>query len=71
MVKFKNKNSIKNVECSNSNIRGKRSKLVSFYCVGCNGVHIDYPIKNIIILDEENLICREKCEEIIKIVQND
>ena len=70
-MEFKNESSIENIEHSNSNIRGKRSKLVSFYCIGCNGVHIDYPIKDIIIIDKENLICREKRKEIIKIVQND
>ena len=70
-MEFKNESSIENIEHSNSNIRGKRSKLVSFYCIGCNGVHIDYPIKDIIIIDKENLICREKRKEITKIVQND
>jgi len=47
MIEFKNGSKIKCILTSN-NVRGKRSKLIGFYCANCHDVHENYPLKNII-----------------------
>lgn len=60
-MKFKNGSEIENIKTTDT-IRGKRSELVSFYCVGCKKMHIDYPVRNIIILNENDVICKEQAK---------
>lgn len=61
MIEFKNGSKIKCVLTSN-NVRGKRSKLIGFYCANCHDVHENYPLKNIIWIDANILACKESCE---------
>lgn len=53
---------------STSNCRGKRSELITFHCVNCDKVHVDYPIKDLMVFGEESLItmCRQSFENILK-----
>ncbi len=57
-IKLKNGSIIEVIETKNSN-RSKRSKLISFYCSGCSDIHINYPIKNMIITNEKYMFCKE------------
>lgn len=50
---------------SDSNIRGSRSKLISFYCVSCGCVHEDCLIKDMIIIDDDIWMCRESYTKVI------
>ena len=44
-----------------------RSKLMSFYCDGCDCVHIDYPIKDVYCSKSEiYMICKESAEKLHK-----
>lgn len=38
-------------------VRGNRSKLVSFYCPYCDIIHVDYPIKDVLRV-EDLLLCK-------------
>ena len=69
-IKFKNGSKIECYESTSCNVRGNRSKLISFYCVNCNTIHVDYPIKNMMIFGEENLttMCRESFEKILELL---
>lgn len=66
-IKFKNGSEITTVK-SNSNFKSKRSELISFYCINCDEVHIDYPISKMMIFGEEDLVtmCSESFEKVIK-----
>ena len=45
--------------------RGKRSELMSFYCDGCDCVHVDYPIKDIYSTESEMyMMCKESAEKL-------
>lgn len=58
VFEFKNGSIIQTVNTSNCNIRGKRAELIGFYCRWCNCVHIDYPMKDTIMVDND--ICCNK-----------
>lgn len=60
-LKFKNGSTIKSVDIID-NVRGKRSELIGFYCNWCKCVHMDYPIKDIIILHRD-IYCNRILEE--------
>lgn len=62
MIEFKNGSKIECIPAFN-NIRGKRSELIGFYCMVCDGVHVDYLIKNIRWIDN-NMVCKEGYERI-------
>ena len=63
-IKLKNGSEIKTIN-ENKNVRGERSKLLSFYCDFCNKYHIDYPIKDTVIIRKKNMmVCKESAEEI-------
>lgn len=62
MIEFKNGSKIKCLPKSDS-VRSKRSKLIGFYCVLCNAIHMDYPIKNIRWIGD-NMVCKESQESI-------
>jgi len=50
-IKFENGSKIISIENSDTNGRGKRSELISFCCKYCDCIHVDYPIKDITIID--------------------
>lgn len=66
-IKFNNGNIIEYV-ASASNCRGKRSELITFYCINCDEVHVDYPIKDMLVFGEENLItmCRQSYDSVLE-----
>jgi hypothetical protein len=64
-IEFKN-GSIMEALDSASNCRGSRSKLISFYCYNCGCVHVDYPIKNMMIISDNLQMCKESFEKVIK-----
>jgi len=52
---------------SNSNVvRGKRSKLISFYCVNCKQMHIDVPTEEFMYVNENVTMCKTSYESVIK-----
>ena len=62
---FINGSEITSIESKDTNIRGKRSELLSFYCDGCDCVHVDYPIKNVYYTkSEEYMMCKESAEKL-------
>lgn len=61
MIEFKNGSKIGCIPVSN-NVRGKRSELIGFYCISCDGVHVDYLIKNIRWIGD-NMVCKEGYEQ--------
>lgn len=45
------------------NLRGNRSKLISFYCPHCNVVHVDYNyVDNLIFRVEGEIYCEKVME---------
>ena len=64
MIEFKNGSKIKCISASDS-VRSRRSELIGFYCYNYHNVHVDYPIKNIIWIDD-NMVCKESCEKIFE-----
>lgn len=50
--------------------KGNRSKVASFYCDFCDIIHVDYPIKKLIVLHMDNnldvMCCTKSYEETIK-----
>ena len=60
-IKLKNGSEIKTIN-ENKNVKGERSKLLSFYCDFCNKYHIDYPIEDIIVAREKDvsiMVCQK------------
>lgn len=56
---------------SKNNIRGKRSELIGFYCVGCEDVHEDYPMKKLAMVDNDMWMCKESFDVISKEIQKE
>lgn len=52
-LKFKNGNIIETIKVPDNVVRGKRSELIGFYCKYCDCVHVDYPLKNTFIIDND------------------
>ncbi len=64
-MQFKNGNTIQTIENTNS-VRGNRSKLIGFYCLACNNIHIDFPIADTVFIDEEIIMCRQGFNQAVK-----
>lgn len=54
---------------STGNIRGNRSKLIGFYCSACNVAHIDFPIIDMVIVDETMAMCEHGLKQIMKYLE--
>ena len=68
---FINGSEISSIEFSDINNRGRRSELMSFYCDGCDCVHIDYPIKDVhYAKSDEYIMCKESAEKLDKHKEN-
>ena len=64
---FENGSTIETIETieSTANSRGRRSKLMGFYCVACKDVHVDYPIKNIQWIGDD-MMCKESWDKVLE-----
>lgn len=65
-MRFKNGSKLKTINTTN-NARGNRSKLIGFYCLACNKVHMNFPIADMIFIDAETIMCKQGSEQINKI----
>lgn len=71
-LEFENGSTIETLE-SGDNSRGKRSKLIGFYCKECRLIHTDYPIENVLWDgDSDNLMmCKESFNKVLKSYMNE
>lgn len=65
-IKLENGSVIRSIDGKITNIRGLRSKLMSFYCSECKCVHEDYPIENVKWIFNDYSLCKESYENYLK-----
>ena len=70
VIKFKNGSSITTLYVSSSNHRGKRSKVISFWCDNCKKIHEEVPMSEMMRIGENTTICKTSYDEVIKPYMN-
>lgn len=70
-IEFKNGSKIETFTSTENPIRGHRSRLIGFYCVSCDVVHVDVPINELVIIADNMMMCKKSYDDAINLYLND